>query len=529
MVNLLPLVLALGATAAVARPSAGRLAPRQSSCSLTWNGSTISGTPDGPDGVCRYTIRYGTAARWANAAAATSAGNPLTSATQSEDCLYITLYVPVDATSTDRQPILAWLHGGAYSYGSDSAAGFDGAGLAANGGIIVAAIQYRLGVLGNLPPSVAPLASDPNFALRDVILALDTLRARELDFHGDKDLLSLGGQDSGASIIRALWGVPAAVDKFSSMILQSDPLSYGFASAATTTSLRSLFASQPSLSGLTLSTFANWQALSLSTLLTAQGDLLASASASIAGLPLTGALRPTWGTTTLPHDPTRSLFNTPSELEIDPTAVRLLITNTKNEAGGLAQYIWPESVTLNSTRYNGVLSALLGSSRATTLQASGSTYALPTSGSGDLMRSTLEKTITDGAWRCPARTLAQAYAAAGGTVFVGEFTKGVTYPTNSIGSTSYCTGSVVCHTDDIYPTFGSSPSPSSATITLQNEISAAWTDFINELTPSGWTAFTSTSGLSGTNVKGIGGGSVGSCPSSYWGSTVQWDWQIYTT
>lgn len=438
--------------------------------------------------------------------------------------------MPADATATSHQPVLAWLHGGAYTFGSDSAAGFDGAGLAANGGIIVAAIQYRLGVLGNVPPTVAPSGTDPNFALRDVLLAINTLRARHNDFYGDNSLITLGGQDSGASIIRALWGVSGAVGKFSSMILQSDPLSYGFASTATTNSLATLLASQPALSGSTLTTFANWQALDVNTLLAAQNTLVNTASATIAGLPITGAIRPTWGGTTLPSDPTRLLISNPSALAISPSSVPLLITNTKNEAGSAIQYIWSTPITLNATRYSTVLGALLGSTRASTLLSSGSPYALPTSDStGDIMRQTLERTITDGAWRCPARTLANAYAAAGGTVYVGEWTKGVTFPTNAVGSGAYCTGGVVCHSDDIYPLFQSAPSPSGTTLLLEEEVSNVYTNFVNVLPIGSWSTFSGTTGVTGTNVHAIGNGTIGACPSSYWGSTVQWDWQVYTS
>lgn len=60
--------LATLATGVVATP----IAERQTGCTLTWNGSTITGYADGSEGVCRYTVRYGTASRWTDSVATTS-------------------------------------------------------------------------------------------------------------------------------------------------------------------------------------------------------------------------------------------------------------------------------------------------------------------------------------------------------------------------------------------------------------------------------------------------------------------------
>lgn len=122
--NLLSLALLLPALLGVsAAPSQRQV------CSLTWNGSNIAGTAEG--NVCRYAIRYGTAARWTDAVATSASvgkvcrkadkgrygntasvapscpqpGGAIAGASQSEDCLYLTLYVPSGASAL---PVLAW-------------------------------------------------------------------------------------------------------------------------------------------------------------------------------------------------------------------------------------------------------------------------------------------------------------------------------------------------------------------------------------------------------------------------------------
>lgn len=80
--------------------------------------------------------------------------------------------------------------------------GLNGSALATKDNIIVVFIQYRLGILGFLPPSQAPTSSDPNFALRDAILALNTVHDNIGAVGGDSAKVTVGGQSAGASLIR---------------------------------------------------------------------------------------------------------------------------------------------------------------------------------------------------------------------------------------------------------------------------------------------------------------------------------------
>lgn len=60
----------------------------------------------------------------------------------------------------------------------------------------------RLGVLGFLPPSYASTSSDPNLGLLDLINGLEAIQSHVELFGGDPDKVTIGGQSSGAGMIR---------------------------------------------------------------------------------------------------------------------------------------------------------------------------------------------------------------------------------------------------------------------------------------------------------------------------------------
>ncbi|XP_061935415.1 neuroligin-1 isoform X3 [Apis cerana] len=71
---------------------------------------------------------------------------------QSEDCLYLNVYAPVQAGARDgggrRYPVIVFVHGESYEWSSGNP--YDGSVLASYGGVVVVTINYRLGILGLL-------------------------------------------------------------------------------------------------------------------------------------------------------------------------------------------------------------------------------------------------------------------------------------------------------------------------------------------------------------------------------------------
>lgn len=62
-----------------------------------------------------------------------------------EDCLYLNIYVPADRTPSQSLPVIFWIHGGAFQFGSGITMG---AKYLMDSDVIFVTFNYRLGVLG---------------------------------------------------------------------------------------------------------------------------------------------------------------------------------------------------------------------------------------------------------------------------------------------------------------------------------------------------------------------------------------------
>lgn len=62
---------------------------------------------------------------------------------ESEDCLYLNVFTPSNAPSGGLS-VLFWIHGGSFSLGSARVPDFDGSSFAANQGVVVVTINYRM-------------------------------------------------------------------------------------------------------------------------------------------------------------------------------------------------------------------------------------------------------------------------------------------------------------------------------------------------------------------------------------------------
>jgi para-nitrobenzyl esterase len=146
------------------------------------------------------------------------AGNPHATG---EDCLRVHVFTP--ACDGAQRPVLVWIHGGGFVFGSGSAPVYDGSVLAREHDVVVIAVNYRLGALGFAHiDSVArggPFAS--NVGLRDQLAALAWVREHAAAFGGDPANVTVFGESAGAMSIGALLGSPLARGLFSRAICQS--------------------------------------------------------------------------------------------------------------------------------------------------------------------------------------------------------------------------------------------------------------------------------------------------------------------
>ena len=141
---------------------------------------------------------------------------------QSENCLYLNVWTPEGTTKGDALPVMAYIYGGSFTSGTGSDPLYNGTYLAANNGVIVVNLNYRLGALGFL-------ATDElrgNYGFLDQQLALRWVQDNIQAFGGDPQKVTLFGESAGAyAVALHLSSAPGSRPLFRAGILESAPLS----------------------------------------------------------------------------------------------------------------------------------------------------------------------------------------------------------------------------------------------------------------------------------------------------------------
>ena len=148
---------------------------------------------------------------------------------QSEDCLFLNVYVPLTATPHSKLPVFFWIHGGALVTGTG--ADYDPSVMVAENNIIVVTINYRLGALGWLvePGLLAQTAGffenvgdAGNYGLMDQQFALQWVQRNIAGFGGDARKVTVGGESAGGlSVSSNLASTTTATGLFRSAIIES--------------------------------------------------------------------------------------------------------------------------------------------------------------------------------------------------------------------------------------------------------------------------------------------------------------------
>ncbi|WP_371635103.1 carboxylesterase/lipase family protein [Streptomyces zaomyceticus] len=136
-----------------------------------------------------------------------------------EDVLTVNVWTP--APDGGRLPVLVWIHGGAYTFGSSAQPDFDGTALA-RAGLVVVTFNHRLGFegFGHIPGGGATGHPD-NRGLLDQVAALRWVRENIAAFGGDPGNVTLAGQSSGAASVACLMVMDRARGLFHRAIAHS--------------------------------------------------------------------------------------------------------------------------------------------------------------------------------------------------------------------------------------------------------------------------------------------------------------------
>lgn len=389
---------------------------------------------------------------------------PAAFATDTGEWLTVNVWTPDPGART--LPVLVWIHGGAYLFGSSADEGHDGGRFARSGAVFVSC-NYRLGTEGFAQIPGAPA----NRGLLDLVAALRWVRENAERFGGDPDNVTVFGESAGAGAISALLAMDSAAGLFRRAVAQSVP---------GTTFTPALSADVTKAIAAAAGLAPTYEALS-------QADPTRLVEAQMA---VTGRMKefPRWGAVRLTDTP----FSPVVDGEVLPRApwrallsggardVDLLTGHNRDEyrlfiavAGRLGKISEEEAAT--------VLDAFAPAPD----RAAGYRKAYPGADPGRLF----ELVFSDWLFRMPTLHLAQAHAASGGRTFLYELRAEAPGSGGVFGA---------CHALDVPLVFGE---PGSLGLMLTGEQPPAEFTVLGDLMRSEWLRF-ATSGEPGWPVYG---------------------------
>jgi carboxylesterase type B len=139
----------------------------------------------------------------------------------SEDCLSINVWTPSDRSAEEKLPVMVYIHGGAFLWGSSASPEYDAAYVSTTQRVVVVSFNYRLGALAFMA-GIAGLTG--NYGILDQQLALKWVDDHIADFGGDAEHVTIFGESAGAmSVGLHLLSVPSSADLFDAALMESNP------------------------------------------------------------------------------------------------------------------------------------------------------------------------------------------------------------------------------------------------------------------------------------------------------------------
>ena len=142
----------------------------------------------------------------------------------SEDCLSLNVWTAA-ISSNEKRPVMVFIPGGGFQFGSSAQSTYDGSILAQQG-VVVVTLNYRLGVFGFLALSELDKqgTNSGNYGLQDQIAALKWVQKNIAAFGGDPTQVTLFGESAGAHSVGMLMTTSLTTGLFSKAILESGAL-----------------------------------------------------------------------------------------------------------------------------------------------------------------------------------------------------------------------------------------------------------------------------------------------------------------
>jgi para-nitrobenzyl esterase len=142
-----------------------------------------------------------------------------------EDCLTVNVWTPNPAPAT-ALPVMVWIHGGAFVFGSGADSFYYGNNLVDVGNVVVVTMNYRLGALGFLahPALTAESTDHPtsgNYGFEDQQAALGWVKNNIAAFGGDPAQVTVFGESAGGFSVCAHLMAPGSQGLFVRAISES--------------------------------------------------------------------------------------------------------------------------------------------------------------------------------------------------------------------------------------------------------------------------------------------------------------------
>jgi para-nitrobenzyl esterase len=151
-------------------------------------------------------------------------GSDSISKTSSENCLFLNIWTPAGAKKDAKLPVMVWIYGGAFVFGSGAQPEYSGVPFAKQG-VILVTFNYRLGRLGFFAfPALSKEHPDEpkgNYAYMDQIAALKWVQKNIAAFGGDPKNITIFGESAGGVSVHSLLTIPDAKGLFQKAISES--------------------------------------------------------------------------------------------------------------------------------------------------------------------------------------------------------------------------------------------------------------------------------------------------------------------
>ena len=151
-------------------------------------------------------------------------GAPAMSPSSSEDCLFINVWKPANAAPAAKLPVMVWIFGGGFVFGSGSSPSNSGVQFAKQG-VLLITFNYRVGRFGFFAfPALSKEHPDEpkgNYAYMDEIAALKWIHQNIAAFGGDPNNVTIFGFSAGGVSVHSMLASPMARGLFQKAIVES--------------------------------------------------------------------------------------------------------------------------------------------------------------------------------------------------------------------------------------------------------------------------------------------------------------------